>query len=92
MSRSITNRHDVNVHVRTLVSENVLSNFSDIGMRKEALRNSHYIYYDPRAHVSTFVPLEASMSLQQEVVDEDCEALNEEIGDNLPDIRKYFKK
>jgi len=40
VSRSITNRPDINAHVNTLVSENVLSNFAANGMREEALRIS----------------------------------------------------
>ena len=92
VSRSITNRPDINAHVNTLVSENVLSNFAANGMREEALRISQSIDYEPYMYGSTFVPLEVAMTLQREVMDEDCEALNDERGENLPDIRKYFKK
>ena len=66
-ARSISNRHDLNEHLNKLTQDGVLSEFVEKGKRDFAEKYSRTIDYSKYLKGATYVSLENSMILQEEL-------------------------
>jgi hypothetical protein len=89
-ARSISNRPDINAHLSKLRSENVISKFVESGKRNFANRYSNSIDYPRFTKGATYVSLEASIVLQNEMTDRKISAWLDH-RESQP-IRFSFKK
>ena len=90
-ARSISNRHDLNAHLSKLRQDGVISEFVEAGNRDFSKKHSSTIDYNKYIKDTTFVSLENSTILQEEISNNRIQASLDRQPGNRP-VTFYLKK